>query len=55
MTCANGFTGYGPDVGILRLGADGCLEHLLKDLLMVSGREQQQVKAIHKGLSNADE
>ena len=37
LTCANGFTGNGPDVGILRLGVVGCLEHLLEDLALVSG------------------
>jgi hypothetical protein len=66
LTCANGFTGDGPDVGILHLGTDGCLEHLLEDLALVSGcaslqlavigemgakaGEEARVKAIHKGL-----
>jgi hypothetical protein len=70
LTCTNGFTGDGPDIGILHLGTDGCLEHLLEDLALVSGREHLQlavigemgakagkearVKAIHKGLANAD-
>ncbi len=70
LTCANGFTGDGPDVGILHLGTDGCLEHLLEDLALVSGRARLQlavigemgakagkearVEAIHKGLANAD-
>jgi hypothetical protein len=70
LTCANGFTGDGPDVGILHLGTDGCLEHLLEDLALVSGcvhlrlavigemgakaGKEARVKAIHKGLANAD-
>ncbi len=69
LTCANGFTGDGPDVGILHLGTDGCLEHLLEDLALVGGRvhlrlavvremgakasKEARIKAIHKGLANA--
>ncbi len=37
LTCANGFTGDGPAVCILHLVVDGCLEHLLEDLALVSG------------------
>ncbi len=37
LTCANGFTGNGPDIGILHLGMNGCLEHLLEDLALVGG------------------
>ncbi len=70
LTCANGFTGNGPGVGILRLGADGCLEHLLEDLALVSGlvrlqfavigemgveaSKEARFKAIHIGLADAD-
>jgi hypothetical protein len=70
LTCTKFFTGDGPDVGILHLGTDGCLEHLLEDLALVSGRarlqlavigemgakagEEARVEAIHKGLANAD-
>ncbi len=70
LTCTNGFTGNGPDVGILHLGMDGCLEHLLEDIALVGGRarlqlavvgemgakagKESRIKAIHKGLANAD-
>ena len=70
LTCANGFTGNGPDIGILHLDMDGCLEHLLEDLVLVSGRARLQlavvremgataikearIEAIHKGMANVD-
>ncbi len=38
LTGANGLTSDCPDVGVLRLGTNGGLEHFLKDLTLVSGR-----------------
>ena len=39
LPCATGFTsGNGPDVSILHLGTDGCLEHLMEGFALVSGR-----------------
>ena len=39
LPCATGFTsGDGPDVSILHLGTDGCLEHLMEGFALVSGR-----------------
>ncbi len=48
LTCANGFTGDGPDVGILHLSTDGCLEHLLEDLALVSGCARLRLAVIRE-------
>ncbi len=36
LTGTKGFTSNGPDIGVLRFGAYGGLEHILEDLSLVS-------------------
>ncbi len=70
LTGANSFTSDCPDVGVLRLGAYGGLEHFLKNLALVSCRallqltvvgevgtkagEESRIEAIHECLANTD-
>jgi hypothetical protein len=70
LTGTKGLTSNGPDIGVLRFGAYGGLEHIMKDLLLVSSHavlqltvvvevgtkagEEARIKALHEYLANAD-
>jgi hypothetical protein len=70
LTGTEGLTSNCPDVGVLRFGAYGGLEHILKDLALVSSRaflrltvvgevgtkagEEARIEAVHEYLANAD-
>ena len=70
MTGTESLTSDCPDVGVLRFRTYGGLEHVLKDLALVSGRafmrltvvgevgtkagEEARIEAVHEYLANAD-
>ncbi len=69
-TTADSLAGNGLNIIVLHFGADGGLEHLMEDLVLVGGRallqlavvkevsaeacNEARVKAIHEGLADAD-